>query len=319
VPKSLAFPLLLVCAKKGYFMKSRHKSKRLFVTAAVSFLAMMGTYNAVVINSESVIKGNEVQFAKRIDELYGVVVSKREVAASLNWQKISVKQAAVYRQFKNEMASPQVSQASGDQADAPQVVSEAAVQDSLNLNLTQVMNPKKWQQGLKEDQFSGSLNTNNGVIESLSVSLPGGEGVSVSFSEMTGNVFEYDLGGELYSGMMYQESQNSYVITLTNGPLEGTRLTFTGEASVEQVQQNEEAQRMLAENSESEAGQQIPQEQQAPEANNNDGEVAMMGAQEQELNYDQQLQQQDILAQEQGVQMQDGSDTQGLIPQDQQT
>lgn len=285
----------------------------------MGFFAMIGTYNAVVINSDSIIDGNQVQFAKRIDELYGVVVSKREVAASLNWQKVSVKQAAVYRQFKNEMASPQVSQASGNQADAPQVVSEAAVQDSLNLNLTQVMNPKKWQQGLKEDQFSGSLNTNNGVIESLSVSLPGGEGVSVSFSEMTGNVFEYDLGGELYSGMMYQESQNSYVITLTNGPLEGTRLTFTGEASVEQVQQNEEAQRMLAENSESEAGQQIPQEQQAPEANNNDGEVVMMGAQEQELSYDQQLQQQDILAQEQGREMQEGSETQGLIPQDQQT
>ena len=285
----------------------------------MGFFAMIGTYNAVVINSDSIIDGTQVQFAKRIDELYGVVVSKREVAASLNWQKVSVKQAAVYRQFKNEMASPQVSHASGDQSEAPQVVSEAAVQDSLNLNLTQVMNPKKWQQGLKEDQFSGSLNTNNGVIESLSVSLPGGEGVSVSFSEMTGNVFEYDLGGELYSGMMYQESQNSYVITLTNGPLEGTRLTFTGEASVEQVQQNEEAQRMLAENSESEAGQQIPQEQQAPEANNNDGEVVMMGAQEQELSYDQQLQQQDILAQEQGVQMQDGSENQGLIPQDQQT
>jgi hypothetical protein len=300
-------------------MKSGKNSKKLLTTLAMGFFAMIGTYNAVVINSDSIIDGTQVQFAKRIDELYGVVVSKREVAASLNWQKVSVKQAAVYRQFKNEMASPQVSHASGDQSEAPQVVSEAAVQDSLNLNLTQVMNPKKWQQGLKEDQFSGSLNTNNGVIESLSVSLPGGEGVSVSFSEMTGNVFEYDLGGELYSGMMYQESQNSYVITLTNGPLEGTRLTFTGEASVEQVQQNEEAQRMLAENSESEAGQQIPQEQQAPEANNNDGEVVMMGAQEQELSYDQQLQQQDILAQEQGVQMQDGSENQGLIPQDQQT
>jgi hypothetical protein len=299
-------------------MKSGKNSKKVLTTLAMGFFAMIGTYNAVVINSDSIIDGNQVQFAKRIDELYGVVVSKREVAASLNWQKVSVKQAAVYRQFKNEMASPQVSTDGGNQAEAPQVVSEAAVQDSLNLNLTQVMNPKKWQQGLKDDQFSGSLNTNNGVIESLSVSLPGGEGVSVSFSEMTGNVFEYDLGGELYSGMMYQESQNSYVITLTNGPLEGTRLTFTGEASVEQVQQNEEAQRMLAENSESEAGQQIPQEQQASEANN-DGEVAMMGAQEQELNYDQQLQQQDILAQEQGVKMQDGSETQGLIPQDQQT
>jgi hypothetical protein len=84
--------------------------------------------------------------------------------------------------------------------------------------------------------------------------LPNGEGVSVSFSEMTGNVFEYDFEGELYSGMMYQVDQNSYMVTLTNGPLEGTRLKFSGEASLEEQQQQEEIQRSLAEVSEAEAG-----------------------------------------------------------------
>ena len=301
-------------------MKSRQNSKKFLTTLAVSFIALIGTYNAVVIHSDSSINGHEVQFAKRIDELYGVVVSKREVAASLNWQKVSVKQAAVYRQFKNDLGGPQAgtNNDSNQLADSSPVKSDAAVQDDLSLTLTQVMNPKKWQQGLKEDQFSGSLNTNNGVIESLSVSLPGGEGVSVSFSEMTGNVFEYDFGGELYSGMMYQESQNSYVITLTNGPLEGTRLTFTGEASVEQMQQNEEAQRVLAENVESDAGQQLPQEA-APTENMQESEVAMMGAQEQELSYDQQLQQQDVLAQEQNLQNQSGGEIEGQVLPDQQT
>ncbi len=317
----LAFTLLTIGKpSKRYPMKSGPSTKKLFTTLAVGCFALIGTYNAVVINSDSKISSNEVQFAKRIDELYGVVVSKREVAASLNWQKVSVQQAAVFRQYKNDIAAPQVSQRaeSSDQGSADQVKSDAAVQDDLNLTLTQVMNPKKWQQGLKEDQFSGSLNTNNGVIESLSVSLPGGQGVSVSFSEMTGNVFEYDLGGELYSGMMYQESQNAYVITLTNGPLEGTRLTFTGEASVEQVQQNEEAQRELAENTDSDAGQQLAQEA-APIENSQDGEVAMMGPQEQELTYDQQLQQQDVLAQEQSLQNQNGAEIEGQVLPDQQT
>src|SRR5690606_5377797 len=82
-----------------------------------------------------------------------------------------------------------------------EVIAEAAVKEDLNLSLTGVINPKKWQQGLNNTQFSGSLTTNQGVIETLEASLPNGEGVSVSFSEMTGNVFEYDLNGELYSGM----------------------------------------------------------------------------------------------------------------------
>jgi hypothetical protein len=88
----------------------------------------------------------------------------------------------------------------------------------------------------------------------LNVSLPNGEGLSVSFSEMTGNVFEYDFEGELYSGMMYQADQSSYIVTLTNGPLEGTRLKFNGELSLEDQIQAEESQRSLAETQEAGAG-----------------------------------------------------------------
>ncbi len=239
-------------------MKSRSNSRQIIAGLAFGFFVVTGTYNAIVINSESAISGDSIRFIKRLDEAYGVVASKREVANSMPWQKLSVKQAAI---FKSKIQNnDQLFQQGSASDQAPEVAAQAAVQEDLNLSLTGVINPKKWQQGLNATQFNGSLSTNQGVIESLSVSLPNDEGLSVSFSEMTGNVFEYDFNGELYSGMMYQENQNSYVVTLTNGPLEGTRLTFTGEASAENVAQQEEAQRTLAESSESDAGMQQEQE-----------------------------------------------------------
>lgn len=233
-------------------MKQKHNPKKVLAILSFGFLMVTGTYNAIIINSESSISGTDVRFVKRLDEVYGVVESKRVVAASLQWQKLTVKQAAQVR--KQELANSIVPQLDGLENAQAETVNQAAVQDDLNLSLTEVVNPKKWQQGLNSSQFNGSLSTNNGVIETLTVSLPNGEGLSVSFSEMTGNVFEYDFDGELYSGMMYQVDQNSYMVTLTNGPLEGTRLKFSGEASLEEQQQQEESQRSLAEASEAEAG-----------------------------------------------------------------
>lgn len=240
-------------------MKVGYNSKQFLAGLTFSFLVVTGTYNAIVINSESQINGSNFRFAKRLDEVYGVVVSKREVATALQWQKLTVKQAAIYK-AKGNLSDLELEQTSSEAQ--PEVVAQAAVQEDLNLNLTGVINPKKWAQGLNNSQFNGSLSTNQGVIESLSVSLPQGEGISVSFSEMTGNVFEYDYEGELYSGMMYQENQNSYVVTLTNGPLEGTRLTFTGESSLEADQMQADNQRMVAENNEADAG---TQQEQAPQ------------------------------------------------------
>jgi hypothetical protein len=228
--------------------------KQVLSALVVAVLLGTGTYNAVVINSESALNGAEVKFVKRLDELHGIVVSKREVAASMTWQKLTLKQAALIKSNPGPQIENQKS-ISSERSSAPiEELSQAAVQDELNLSLAEVINPRKWQQGLSSDQFNGHLSTRNGVIEALSVSLPNGESVAVSFSEMTGNVFEYDFGGELYSGMMYQVEQNAYMVTLTNGPLEGTRLKFTSEATNEQVVQQENDQRDHAHNQDSEVG-----------------------------------------------------------------
>ena len=208
-------------------MNWNQKSKQILAGLSFALFVVTGTYNAVVINSESSISGSDVRFAKRLDEVYGVVKSGREVAASIKWQKLSVKQISSLKpQFLPQPSI--VTQPIKTDSDSVEVA-QAAVQEELNLNLTEVINPKKWQQGINNSQFSGNLVTNNGVIESLNVSLPNDEGVSVSFSEMTGNVFEYDFNGDLYSGMMYQVDQNAYMVTLTNGPLEGTRMKFSAD------------------------------------------------------------------------------------------
>lgn len=213
----------------------KNKNKTIALAVAALFV-LTGTYNAVVINSHSEITSTEMKFVKRLDEVYGVTVAGREVASSVKWQKLA-----------NPKIITTVSKvgASSVTASAVELIPAASVQEELTLSLVEVVNQKKWQNGLPAAQFNGSLTTNNGVIENLAVALPNGEGVSVSFSEMTGNVFEYDLNGELYSGMMYQVDQNAYMVTLTNGPLEGTRLRFSSHSPVEEQIQIQQA---LAEN-----------------------------------------------------------------------
>lgn len=225
-------------------MKSRFQ-RSMSVIVFTLFMGI-GTYNAVVINSESHIRGADFKFVKRMDSLYGTHHPARLVANSIKWQKLTpgpevlaqTQIKPIVQEIRNLQAAPQIAQDSV--ADAAPV---AAVQEELTLNLVEVVNPKKWQQGLQTSQFSGTLSTSNGTIESLSVSLPNGEGVSISFSEMAGNVFEYDLNGEIYAGMMYQVDQTAYMISLTNGPLEGTRLKFVGDQAekLEEIQAQEVA------------------------------------------------------------------------------
>lgn len=201
------------------------KSNRLMVFTFSTLFVLTGTYNAVVINSESHIDGTDVKFVKRLDEIYGVTVQGREVAATVTWQKLGP--SKIVQQPKQVVQTIRKIEAAPQTSAPVEETPVAAVQEELSLSLVEVINPKKWQNGLTSTQFNGSLTANQGVIEELSVALPNGEGLSVSFSEMTGNVFEYDFNGELYSGMMYQVDQHAYMVTLTNGPLEGTRLRFS--------------------------------------------------------------------------------------------
>lgn len=271
---------------------------------AAGFFVMVGTYNAVIINSESHLYGNDVKFVKRLDELYGVTVPGRE-AASIEWRKLgsaSVKKVKLPKEITQEVskiaAAPVIENVVND-------VPSAAIQEELQLSLSEVINTKKWKEGLPADKFTGSLVTNNGVIESLAVDLPNGEGLSVSFSEMTGNVFEYDLNGELYSGMMYQVDQHSYMVTLSNGPLEGTRLRFSGGSPdyIEQQTREQLAQNNIEAgnfgNNADEYERQVQAEEAQYEMVRNQVESGVEQVYENPSEVDQQLQQESLQAQAQ--------------------
>ena len=225
------------------------KKNKTIALATFGLLVLIGTYNAVVINSDSHLTGYEVKFVKRLDEVFGVTVAGRKLATETTWHKLSPSKLMPQKvEAAIEVAKTETNTAVPTAED---LIHEAAVQEELSLSLVEVINPKKYQKGLQNNQFNGSLASNNGVIESLSVSLPNGEGMSVSFSEMTGNVFEYDLNGEIYTGMMYQVDQKAYMVTLTNGPLEGTRMRFSTETPAVEQQQTQD---LLAENNKMEVG-----------------------------------------------------------------
>lgn len=280
-------------------MQSSQKTKMISFVAAGLFV-LVGTYNSVVINSESQISGADAKFVKRLDEIYGVTVAGREVAASRSWQKLPQQHSVAQKTFPKKLFDTVSVKASAPQGDqASESVSQAAVQEELNLSLVEVINPKKWQQGLPNTQFNGSLTTNNGVIEQLAVSLPNGEGVSVSFSEMSGNVFEYDLNGDLYSGMMYQVDQNSYMVTLTNGPLEGTRLRFVSQDN--QVEQP--VPEVVADNNHDQGGQDFSMDPEVMNQQQQPVEQSYNQFQAQELTPEQ-MNQNDLMIQQQAMESQ---------------
>ena len=107
--------------------------------------------------------------------------------------------------------------------------SEPVISTSLDLKLVELFNVKKYKKPLTSNQFTGELYTANGIIETLSVQLPDNEEIDISFAQMTGNVFNYEFDGTSLSGMMYEVSKGTYMVTLTNGPFSGTRMKFMGE------------------------------------------------------------------------------------------
>lgn len=238
----------------------KKNQKKTIAIFAFSLVCLIGTYNAVMINSESTLSNNT-----DLKRLADIKVG-RQLAVSTDWRKVSKVE------LKNEVVAPVV--AKTESVSTSQTESQASINDDLNLKLVEVINTKKWAKGVQAADFNGSITANNGIIEALSASLPEGHSIDISFSEMTGNTFEYDLNGEVYTGMMYQVDQSSYMVTMTNGPLEGTRLRFAGEAQDPQAQEA-----YLAENHNVEVGAfgeeiEAPQTEVQPEAQTQTAETA---------------------------------------------
>ena len=229
-------------------MKWAQSKKKAFTFLAVTALVISGAYNSVMVNSDSFMNEQDIRFVKRLDEVYGVVKVGRQFASTkTQWVKLSNKQVTEVAKNLVPSAAPTLQVAQASSAPATQVETAAAVQEELDLRLVEVANPKKYQGNVPSSMFSGNLVTADGRIETLSVSLPNGEGLSVNSTEMVGNVFEYDLDGETLSGMIYQVDQTTYMVTLTNGAFEGTRMKFsTGEAPAQLEQDFAPAQEVVA-------------------------------------------------------------------------
>lgn len=177
--------------------------------------AVVGIYNAVVINSDSNILGSNHNF-KRLDEVYGVKTPGRKIASNKNWKKL-----------ENNKVESNLVAVKAVKEDVSNEQSVAAIQNNLNLSLTEVGSFKKYKNGLAQDEFEGQIVTSNGMIENLQVELSKGDILSISNVEMKGNVFEYTQDGEVRSGLFFQVEKNKFMVTLTNGPFEGARLTFS--------------------------------------------------------------------------------------------
>ncbi len=214
---------------------------RYYGILALGLFILVGTYNALVINVESSISEADYRFIKRIDEQKGIVIKGRKIAASAKWTKLK----------RSELPVTSRPQPAGTPKDAPVEADPEVLQEDLALDLVEVINPKKWPSVLNPTQFSGNLASGRGVIEALHIALPEGEGLSLSFAELRGNVFEYEHNGEVQQAMLYQVDPQSYMVSLTSGPLEGTRLRFSKNSL---AAQNIQAQEALAENYDIQAG-----------------------------------------------------------------
>lgn len=204
---------------------SAAKTKRNTLTMLITAFVVVGTYNSIVINTDEFMNQQEVRFVKRLDEVYGVVKTGRLMANQGKWTKIASRPVVKEKVFMSAVSVPKKEEVKETVA-SEEIESKAAIKEELSLELSEVFNAKKYPQPPKAGEFNGTLSARDGIIESISVALPRGESFSVNFSEMTGNVFEYDIDGETLSGMIYQMDKSSYMVTLTNGPLEGTRLKF---------------------------------------------------------------------------------------------
>lgn len=238
-------------------MKAFKKATAWTTTLGTLTFLVWGAMNSPVLNKTAFMKNKfNIQFAKRLDEMNGDYKAGR-AAASINkskWNKLtvdSIKETIAAIDKKKPEVAPKV--------ETPQA--EPAVTGTLSLELTGGLYNKK---PLKnKDQFYGTAEISDGVIEEVIVGLPGGEEIAINTTNerMNGNVFSYEDSqtGELKSGLLYnvipqsEEKRDSdgkiikkaqpgvYMITLTNdSAYPGLRLEFkTKGGEVDQSYQDE--------------------------------------------------------------------------------
>ncbi|MBL7664125.1 MAG: hypothetical protein JNM93_03245 [Bacteriovoracaceae bacterium] len=226
----------------------KQKSKTV-LKSVLGFMALVllfsGVYNAIVLNSHNFMQDKEIKFVKRLDEIDGVVKKG-------NFVKIANVQTLVPQAPKKVEATFNTNPNTTMVAEAPMVAgaTQSAITKRLDLKMTEFYNQEKFKNPLSTADFDGSIFVNEGIIESLEVTLPKGESINISYSEISGNIFQYESEGNTYSGMIYEAGTDAYMVTITNGPYQGSRMKFQSanpevEANREVAQEGNDAQEVI--------------------------------------------------------------------------
>lgn len=209
-------------------MNAYGKTLRNLVISTTCLFVGVASYNSYKFNHVGSLKNDfNIKLTKRLDETYGKVKFGR-MAASLrkSWkvEKEDKKLIENVNKVVREKFKPLLKKETASKS-AP----VPAIANDLDLELTGgIYNKKPLKEGT---DFSGSAKVVDGVIEEISVALPGGKNFTINTSErMVGNVFQYEDTNtrEQRSGLFYEVKKGTYMITLTDdSQFSGIRLQFT--------------------------------------------------------------------------------------------
>lgn len=196
-----------------------------FMTLCLVGVGVYNSYNNNIFVEQSL----DYKPVKRLDELNGKIKVTKTVPMAKPVRKVVVKKKStkIHKLSKKLTLRKKINTKKAKKvAKKPDL--RPLIQGELNLIPTTVFNPARGEQ-IKMG-ISGNLQMTEGIINSLNINLPTGESLEISSNrEMSGNVFQYfDRNyDQEFSGMLYQISKRSYMVTLTNQPgYEGMRIQF---------------------------------------------------------------------------------------------
>lgn len=195
-----------------------------FITLAIMIIIVSGVKNTIEMNS-SALSNQESLSLKTVDQLTDDMSLANAKGSFRFKRKVTQKKLGKIKVKKSVNSSPRIKR-------IEQIKTETTsyIQDDLSLELVEFYNPNKYSAIVKtsntEMNVFGSLEAANGVIESIDVTLPDGENLSVEYGEMNQNRFKYTIDGEPLRGIIYKIDALTYMVSLDEGPYAGTRMKF---------------------------------------------------------------------------------------------
>lgn len=165
----------------------------------------------------------------------------------------------------------------------------------VDLLLESALNPLQSRNILNVTQVNGSLSIFDGSIQDFSASLNTGSNNEVnldfSFAEIRdGGQFEADISGELATGIITNNGENSFKVRFATGPFQGAILTFVTQEKYDQTQEKfanfeEKRQEQMRKAEQNRIQQEVEEVERVPADEGQEDDVVNIQSNEKKLKY----------------------------------